>query len=287
MDSIFKDNNICSPFSHKHADDFTCYTHYNIMILKQYWNLRHPNNKIETNDYQEIWKELNYYMKKYLCNNEKCWIRKIINDHNLQTSIFDESFRPEKPKHWNEKPNSWLSDLDISKVMKQYELSHPDFMFIGPSPIDYNVYNDTMNEWVWPELKFFSLEQYLHNQPMMYKYIGIVFNLDNHKGGGTHWVSLFINNINNKIYYFDSNGNAIPNNIKKLVHTIKSQGKLINKDYTLSANYPNAHQRTNTECGVYVIFFITNMLLYNNWKLFKYGKIPDDKIKKYRSIFFS
>lgn len=276
----------CSPYSNKHSESFTCYTHKNILLLKHYWNLRHPNNKINTNNYHEIWEELNYYMKLYLCENEKCWLRKLVDNVQIQNNIFDESFKPQIPNHWIEKPKSWLSDLDISRVMRQYEIVNKSFVFIGPTPIDYDVCNKEINEWVWPELKHFKLEKYLKKEPVR-KTIGIVFNLDNHKGRGTHWVSLFINIKESKIFYFDSNGHSIPSNIKKLTNIIKDQGKKHNLNFTLSMNYPNEHQKKNSECGVYVIYFMINMLEHNNWSKFKHDKISDDEIHEYRNIYFS
>jgi hypothetical protein len=278
---------ICSPYSLKKSSDFSCFTYENLLLLKHYWNIRHPNNIIETNDYYEIWEELNYYMKIYLCESEKCWLRKLVNDLDIKHDIFSESFVPNMPKEWKNKPRTWLSDLDISKVMKQYELAYNNFIFIGPSPIDYHNFDDTHQKWVWPELKFFSLDKYLKSQYKQHKYIGIVFNLDKHTGTGTHWVALFINLEENKIYYFDSNGNNIPSNIKKLTETIKTQGKKYNKKFSLSVNYPNTHQKKNTECGIYVLYFIVNMLTKNNWKHFKNEKISDDEIFKYRKIFFN
>ena len=111
--------------------------------------------------------------------------------------------------------------------------------------------------------------------------------MDKHTEGGSHWVSLFINMIEDRIYYFDSNGNFIPANIKRLVDKIKYQGKIMNRKFILSTNYSNRHQQKNSECGVYVIYFMIQMLLYNNWNKFKHGKITDDEVFKYRNKYFN
>lgn len=283
-----KKNLICSPYSNIHSNNnASCLTYDNLLKLQYYWNLRHPNNKITETNYQLIWEKLNIYMKIYLCENEKCWLRKLVNDMKIKNDIFDESFVPDMPEHWKGDPDAWLSDLDISKVMKQYEKAFNHFYFIGPTPIDYNVYDERNGKWVWPELKYFNLNNYIEKQPIGKSHIGIIFNLDNHKGRGTHWVSLFINLIDNKIYYFDSNGNYIPSNIKRLTDVIKSQGNDIGKNISLSMNYPNTHQKKNSECGMYVIFFIINMLMYNNWNLFKHGSISDKEISMYRHKYYN
>ena len=38
---------------------------------------------------------------------------------------------------WESNPKEWLSSDEILEVMKQYEHSHPEFVFLGPSPIDF------------------------------------------------------------------------------------------------------------------------------------------------------
>jgi hypothetical protein len=277
----------CSPYSKIHAPHYSCLTKSKLDTLKDQWNLRHPGNKINTTDEREIWEDLSYYMVKYLCNNEKCWLRKLISDLDIQNIFLLESFAPTMPSHWKKEPHSWLSDMDITRVMKQYESTFDNFVFIGPSPIDYDVYDKVKNGWVWPELKEFTLDKYIEHQPVGKTMIGIVFNLDHHQGKGTHWVALFINIMEGKIYYFDSNGNSIPSRIKKLTDTIKTQGKLKNIRFTLSTNYPKEHQRKNTECGIYVLYFIISMLIHNNWKHFKNETITDEEIFKYRKEFFS
>jgi hypothetical protein len=282
-----KKQDICSPHANLHADKYTCFTSENLHILKDHWNARHPNNMIKSKDDRQIWEELNIYMKENLCENEKCWLRKIVHDMNAHANIFDESFVPSMPLHWGKKPRAWLSDLDISRAMKQYEEAYPNFIFIGPTPIDYDACNKLENDWVWPELKFFDLKKYIYHEPNAHMKIGMVFNLDNHTEGGSHWVALFVDILNAKIYYFDSNGDIIPKKIRALADVIKSQGKDHDMKFTLSANYPTEHQQENTECGIYVIFFLTNMLMKNNWELFKKGSISDDEIFKCREKYFS
>jgi hypothetical protein len=278
---------LCSPYSKLHnSNTSTCITHDNLLILKHYWDMRHPDNKINSTNNREIWEELNSYMKLYLCENEKCWMRKLITDNEIIDDIFHESFAPTMPTSWIQTPHKWLSDLDISKVMKQYETAYKDFNFIGPSPIDYNVFDETKKNWVWPELKNFSLRRYIEKQPTSCGYIGVVFNLDTHRGEGTHWVSLFININTSRIYYFDSNGNSVPNNIRKLVKCIKEQGRELGLNFKFSANYPNIHQKKNSECGVYVLYFLINMLTNDNWNIFKNDRISDEEIFKYREKFF-
>ena len=73
--------------------------------------------------------------------------------------------------------------------MKQYEDAYDCFEFIGPTPIDFD---DHMHDGrcVWEELCEFELEKEIREKK---KKIGIIFNLDPHYKGGSHWVAMFIN----------------------------------------------------------------------------------------------
>ena len=55
-------------------------------------------------------------------------------------------------------------------------------------------------------------------------------------------------------------------------------------------NYNNKveHQKQNTECGIYCIYFITQLLTNKKvWKDFIDERIPDAEMKKLRNIFYN
>ncbi len=104
----------------------------------------------------------------------------------------------------------WLSTSHINDVMKQYEEKHPDFKFFGAIPIDFDKFESI-------GIINMNLEQLLKDEKTK---IGFVFNLDEHDQSGSHWVALFANIKNNKIYYFDSCKNDIDERIIKLINKI-------------------------------------------------------------------
>ena len=60
-------------------------------------------------------------------------------------------------------PQEWLSSDEITDVMKQYEDKYDNFVFLGPSPIDFesantNIVHDNKEICVWPELCNFNLK---------------------------------------------------------------------------------------------------------------------------------
>ena len=52
--------------------------------------------------------------------------------------LSESSFRPDMPNTWSSNPNTWLSTIDINKVMEQYEEAYPKFQYLGANPIDFD-----------------------------------------------------------------------------------------------------------------------------------------------------
>ncbi len=219
-----------------------------------------------------------------VCNIESCWLRQKFIDEKLDKELLQYTFAPKSPASWKKNPDEWLSSLDIDKVMKQYEHVYSCFEFIGPSPIDFDDHK-LYGECVWEELCKFDLYDYIKNGKTK---IGIIFNTDPHYKGGSHWISLFINIKKKFIYYFDSNGNKVPTQIKDLMERIQKQGKNMNLNLMLMDNYNFQHQKSETECGMYSLYFIIQLLMDSKQpEYFNTHKIPDLEVFKLRKVFFN
>ena len=116
---------------------YTCYSSNSLHKLKKYWNIRHPDREIKTNDNKEIWKVLKHNMQN-ACKNEACWLKQLFIKNNLDQELLSHTFAPYSPKTWNVDPYTWLTSVDIDNVMQQYEKELHHFEFIGPSPIDFD-----------------------------------------------------------------------------------------------------------------------------------------------------
>ena len=168
--------------------------------------------------------------------------------------------------------------------MRQYEKAYKCFEFIGPSPIDYDT-RKLYGQCIWQELCKLNLSQQLDRGK---KKIGIIFNLDPHYLPGSHWVSMFINIKKGQIYYFDSAGSPIPDQLMKLVKEVKKQGKGLGIDFKFDQNHPVEHQYGNTECGVYALYFIVHMLEDKITKEYlKTHILKDEYIHKFRKVYFN
>jgi hypothetical protein len=275
----------CSPENHNKAlNSFTCYSDEDLHKLRDLWNARHPDRPILTNDSKTIWETIKSYYQT-TCNKESCWIKQMVKNPKLEKELM-ESFAPESPDDWKKNPNEWLSSVDIMQVMNQYEKKYKCFDFMGPSPIDYDTHM-LHGKCVWEELCHFNLADQIKNGKTK---IGIVFNTDPHYKGGSHWISLFINVKKGTIFFFDSAGDKIPDQIMKFVNNVIEQGHSLNKriNFKFDQNYPVEHQYGNTECGIYSLFFIVHMLEDKITSHYlKTHILKDDYMQNFRKVYFN
>lgn len=267
----------CSQSSPHH---YSCYDTKSLLKLREYWNIRHPDQKITSEKPREIWKALKNNLS-HICNKESCWLRQQFIKHKLDNKLLNLTFAPQAPKSWQKNPNEWLNSLDITRVMRQLEDKYPSFQFIGPSPIDFDDHKMD-GECVWEELCQFDLAKTLKQNKTK---IGIVFNLDPHYKGGSHWVALFISIPHEKCIFCDSIGDPIPKEIKKWVDRITNQANSLGLSLKLEVNTIE-HQKKDTECGIYSIYFLDQMLRQNPPQLFT-KRIPDDTMQTFRNIYFN
>ena len=277
----------CAPKQKNQVDnslkDRSCYDNNQLMNMKKLWNESNEGNKVETNNPKEIWTFFKKNMRKK-CYNELCWLddKKFSSKVNKDILIKD-LFRPFSPKTWKLKPYEWLSSVDIVKVMNQYEKKYKNFAFIGPSPIDFDD-KKLFGTCVWEKLCKFDLDNYINKKHK----IGMIFNLDPHYKGGSHWVALFVDLDKDFIFYFDSNGDKIPKRIKVLVDRITEQGRKLNKNFEFMSNEGKVHQYKDGQCAVYALYFIIELLKGTKKpEYFKKNRVPDELMKSYRLKYYN
>ena len=270
----------CSPDKNL---DYTCYNSKSIEQIRDSWNKSNPNDKILTNNIKDIWLSLQKNLAN-VCNNEKCWLKQKFMENNLDNNLLKYTFAPNAPVSWQHNPNEWLDSDNINQVMRQYEHHYPDFKFIGPSPIDFDTI-ESFGRCVWSDLCNFNIKDYLDKG--IYK-IGIIFNTDPHYKGGSHWISTFIDFKKKYLFYFDSNADKTPKELITLFHDIKYQALALPKPIVLDIwQNITEHQRSDTECGVYSLYTIIQ-LLTGKMQITDFDKrIPDSIMEKSRTILFN
>ena len=279
----------CAPRQEKRVDpalrDLTCYSNEDLFKFKEAWNASNAaTNPINTNDPRAIWLFFRRNLTKH-CYDELCWL----NDATFHVKIDKEKmaqniFRPFSPREWKKKPFEWLSSVDINKVMRQYEENYPNFKFIGPSPIDYD-HKELYGSCVWEQLCKFNLKEYKTQEVTK---IGIVFNLDKHDQPGSHWVALFVDLDKGFIFYFDSNGVRAPTQIIKLKDEIRSQANEMGISLKYHTNNGMEHQKLDGQCGMYVLYFIVQLLKEDRtYDFFKTTRITDEMMCDYRERYYN
>ena len=270
----------CAPSSESN-NSMTCYSNEKLLNMRTYWNARHPDNKIHSKDPRIIWNNLRKNMN-HVCNTERCWLKQKFIQDSDDNDLLNYTFAPESPSIWNEKPNEWLTSTDIENVMKQYERAYPCFQFLGPSPIDFDVKKGKKN-CVWNELCYFDLQSFLHKGCNK---IGIIFNTDPHYLNGSHWIGLFVHVKHKYIYFFDSVGDPAPKEIDILINRIINQSEALGNKLQRFDN-TTKHQRSNSECGMYCLYFIIQALKDVHPQNHMSERIPDEKMERFRKIYFN
>ena len=268
----------CSP---NKEYDFTCYTNKSLNKIKKLWNLRHPDHKILTNNTKDIWVSLKNNMK-HICSNEKCWLNQHFIKNNLDKQMKKYTFAPNSPSSWKTNPNEWLTSLDIDNVMMQYENKYPSFIFMGPSPIDFDK-KKIFGQCVWNELCNFNLKNLIKKN---INKVGIIFNTDPHYLQGSHWICMFIDIKKKFIFYFDSNGDKIPKEIAILVKRITKQGENLDINFQYYENKIE-HQKSNTECGMYVLYVISELVKNKVTPKTFDKRVSDNEMEELRKVLFN
>lgn len=198
-------------------------------------------------------------------------------------------FSPRRPKEWRKNRKTWLSNFDILAILRQYEEIYVAFKFIEPSPIDFDDILENKKVCVTKALCGFTLQNHIANGK---RKIGIVFNLDTHLQGGSHWVAMFLSVDNGIIFYFDSLGDPIPQRILKFARRIMAEAVTIGRKLVYHSNVPHVHQKGSSECGMYCLYFIITMLtnaspMEKKIAYFKTAKITDKFIFSLRDKYFN
>lgn len=285
MNKASTDNLHCSPYNQiKYGKkDGTCYSLKDLKAIANEYNKLTHSEKINTKKpKQELHEDLEKAFQS-ICKDELCWVNNnLIKNYELKTAVKN-SFRPLKPREWYADRKTWLNTYDILFVMEQYEKLHRDFKFMGVYPIDFTDHDES-NYCIGDDLCNFNIT-YLSEKKK--KQFGIIINLDKHDEPGSHWVSLFCN-INPKkenygIYYYDSVANPTPKEIVSFMDIISTQ---VNNSKFKIQNNKIQKQFANSECGIFSIIFLTQMLKQVPFDFICKNMRTDAEINKLRDVIY-
>lgn len=120
---------------------------------------------------------------------------------------------------------------------------------------------------------------------------GCVLNTDVSTGRGKHWVSMVINtrDMNDvKIMYYNSTGNAPPKQIVEWMERRRKELLTLNscKHVDVISVTRVCHQQSDTECGLYSLYFIRCMLDGTPHTHFTKNIITDEAMIQFRKLVF-
>jgi hypothetical protein len=217
---------------------------------------------------------------------EHCLLDKAPINDNLKKQLRKQYLRTRRPKAWDSDPDMWLDNYNIIGVMKQYEVAYPWFKFLGVFPIDFSAPDPYKKDGEARCLYRETCELNLKNEyDNGIRGIGMIFNLDPHFKGGSHWVALYINLKNIKkpfVGYFDSYGYRVPALIARLMRSFKLQINTCELGYNA-----RKFQYGDSECGMFSIYFLICMLCGIPFKKFCKDSVSDDYMLQLRKILFA
>lgn len=281
----------CAP-SKKYSDG-TCFTLESLKKIANSYNnhVKNDHNKIinVSGSKKDLLKQLKNRITN--CNDQLCWLDvdwiKQIQDYEIQKN----TFRPKGPQG----RFKWLSTTNIDEIMEQYEHKYNDFKFLGTVPYDFE------------DLQQLGISNLNFDQLATNK-LGMVINLDEHWKRGSHWVALYADLKNDKIFYFDSygikpkkriaefvkkialwcynkhhnSGNAIDDTESSFMKSDKNKyERCLNVEYN-----KRRHQFKNSECGVYSVNFILRLLNGETFDHICNNITYDDQMNENRKIYF-
>ncbi|KAG1657922.1 hypothetical protein FOA52_005898 [Chlamydomonas sp. UWO 241] len=228
-----------------------------------------------------------------------------IKDRALAESLEKHAFRPQHPKSWLKKPREWLSNVDIEFVLKQYELHLGDalhFRFVGtfPSDFSHNVSGSSApppqraSECISQPMCELNVEKLISEGVHR---LGIVFNLDPHDKGGSHWTACFVcldptDTERFGAYYFDSLASPPMPSMVRFMARMRAEADAAGLSSS-GRPFRVEHNRVrkqfkNTECGIYSLLFIILSLQteipYD--VLWKHAVHDDDTTNAMRKLLF-
>ena len=296
---MYSNDKKCAP--NKKYIDGSCFTIDSLKIIAEEYNKINNVKTIEdyidiNNDKADMVKQITKALSKS-CSNQICWLRTDIIKNIDNKDIHENTFRPEGPSTGYE----WLSTTNIDDVINQYTHMYKDFLFLGAIPNDFE-------EVPILGLSNINFSNFVKNGKTK---IGMVINLDKHDESGSHWVALYTDLINYKLYYFDSVGKKPGKRIKKFNNKIlkymyktkiKKSININNFIKTIKNNKPSKyldifngfdirynkiqHQKKNSECGVYSINFILRLVKGESFDEITQNITSDDQVNKCRNVYF-
>ncbi len=161
-------------------------------------------------------------------------------------AILESNFKSKGPYD----STTWLNNEHIDNVLRQNMEKYKNFYAIGYQMIDFKEQKT--------ELEIINIPYELKT----YNTMGVVLNTDITEGKGKHWFAIFID-ARKKPYtleFFNSSGNLPVHQVQTWLNKTQRAIKRAGKPVKIIIVSPYEIQKSDTECGVFCLWFILSRL---------------------------
>jgi len=188
------------------------------------------------------------------------------------TRVLQEYFKPTGPRD----SADWLSDRDVDSALAGWTRAFPRFYHCPYAMMDFD-----KQETPFATVR---LADVIHTMDTF----GAIINTDVSTGPGEHWVAAFIDMRQPlcTVEYFDSVGAPPPKPIVAWMERRCEELRALGRTAEACVAANKQHQRSNTECGMYSLYYIRCRLEGQPVGMFAVGTVPDARMKAFRKHVF-
>jgi len=212
--------------------------------------------------------------EKLACDSESCVVKSAIFKKAYTSSVDKlkkEKFKPDGP--W--KDDTWLNNFNIDDVLDQWTNVYPGFVHIPFQMRDFDKKNTELAK----------VDLYTKYKEGM-KSFGVVLNTDYSSGGGIHWFAIYgdFSDPNNvTLEYFNSSGTLPLKEVQNWLYSTKALLESHDLKVKVIIVSRIEHQKSDTECGVFSLWYIWSRLNGISYVYFDKSKaVTDDMMYTFR-----
>jgi len=223
--------------------------------------------------------------QKLQCNDERCVLNKNIIKNRLGNNIVKKELTTNF-KLIGPTDVTLLNNENLDNILIQFSHKFHDFYPNNFNMVNYENVGDTLQ----------SIDMKDDVYDKNYRTFGCIINSDTYSGKGKHWMALFADMRDSNLWtaeFFNSSGNppveAWTNWMRKTVNRfadINSAYNLGIKEFKQVRVSRIRHQESQTECGVYALFYIWGRLNGVPYTYFENNIIPDKWMFEMRQHLF-
>lgn len=221
--------------------------------------------------------------RKLNCDSEKCILKKTT--HPQSRAELETRFKVEGPND-----NKLLSNVNIDSVMKQWMSNFSGFFAYNFNMLDYADHSlDNLGR-VLDKPDTLATIDFRDLYSKQFRIAACVINSDVYRGPGKHWMVLMADARSKdewSIEFFNCSGNPPAPEWVNWMQKTKMQMESIRDHPRITLAKSNVrHQYSNTECGVYSLFYIWARLCGVKKEILLNTPIPDRLMFMFRQHLF-